>query len=94
LIFAALAAGKPILCEKQMMPAPQDCTEIIAAETNRGARLIQIGHNRRFDPAYWERRDTWRSAGIGEAITFHGFHRHVLAPPWFYSNLAMTNSAV
>jgi myo-inositol 2-dehydrogenase / D-chiro-inositol 1-dehydrogenase len=94
LILAALAAGKPVLCEKPMAPTPQDCIEIIAAEVKRGKQLIQIGYNRRFDPAYWEMRDTWKTAGLGEAIMFHGFHRNVSAPPWFDSNMAVTNSAV
>lgn len=94
LILACLAVGKPVLCEKPMAPTPQDCIEIIDAEVKRGTRLIQIGYNRRFDPAYWEMRDIWKTAGLGEAVMFHGFHRNVSAPPWFDSNMAVTNSAV
>ena len=94
LILASLAAGKPVLCEKPMAPTPLDCADIIAAEVNRGKQLIQIGYNRRFDPAYWEMRDTWKTAGLGDAVMFHGFHRNVSAPPWFDSNMAITNSAV
>ena len=94
LILAAIAVGKPVLCEKPMAPTPQDCIEIIEAEVRRGARLIQIGYNRRFDPAYWEMRDLWKNGGLGEAVIFHGFHRNVSAPPWFDSNMAVTNSAV
>jgi myo-inositol 2-dehydrogenase/D-chiro-inositol 1-dehydrogenase len=94
LIFASLAAGKPILCEKPMAPTPHDCIEIIANEVKRGTQLIQIGYNRRFDPAYLEMRDTWKTAGLGDAVIFHGFHRNVSAPAWFDSNMALTNSAV
>ncbi len=83
LILASLAVGKPVLCEKPMAPTPQDCTEIIAAEQKLGKRLIQIGYNRRFDPAYWEMRDHWKNGGLGEAVIFHGYHRNVSAPPWF-----------
>ena len=81
LIFASLAAGKPVLCEKPRAPTSHDCTEIIAAESKCGKQLIQIGYNRRFDPAYGEMRDTRKNAGLGEAIMFHGFHRNVSARP-------------
>lgn len=94
LILLALSQGKPILCEKPMAPTPGDCIEIVAAESRLGRRLVQIGYNRRFDPAYWEMRHTWKSAGLGDAVMFHGFHRNVSAPPWFDSNMAVTNSAV
>ena len=94
LILASLAAGKPVLCEKPMAPTPRDCVDIVAAEAGRGRRLIQIGYNRRFDPAYWEMREAWKTGGLGEAVMFHGFHRNVSAPPWFDSNMAVTNSAV
>jgi myo-inositol 2-dehydrogenase/D-chiro-inositol 1-dehydrogenase len=94
LIRACLTAGKPVLCEKPMAPTPAECVEIIAAEVGGGKRLIQIGYNRRYDPAYWEMRDAWRTAGLGEAVMFHSFHRNVSAPPWFDSNMAVTNSAV
>lgn len=94
LILASLAVGKPVLCEKPMAPTPQDCTEIIAAEQKLGKRLIQIGYNRRFDPAYWEMRDHWKNGGLGEAVIFHGYHRNVSAPPWFDSIMAVTNAAV
>lgn len=52
LIFAALAAAKPILYEKPMAPPPQNSTGTISVEVKRGKPLIQIGYNRRFDPAY------------------------------------------
>lgn len=94
LILACLAAGKPVLCEKPMAPGPGDCADIVAAEVKRGRRLIQIGYNRRFDPAYWELRDAWKTGDLGEAVMFHGFHRNVTAPPWFDANMAITNSAV
>lgn len=94
LILAALAAGKPVLCEKPMAPALADCAAIIAAEVSHGRRLVQIGYNRRFDPAYLEMKSRWKTAGLGEAVMFHGFHRNVSAPPWFDSNMTISNSAV
>lgn len=94
LILASLAAGKPVLCEKPMASTPQECAAIIEAESKGGRRLIQIGYNRRFDPAYTEMRDTWKSAGLGDAVMFHSIHRNVVAPPWFDSIMAVTNAAV
>ena len=62
-IVAAAATGKPIFCEK---PVSLDLAEVdrgIAA-VDRGRGALQVGFNRRFDPAHRSVRDAV-SAGDG-----------------------------
>jgi myo-inositol 2-dehydrogenase/D-chiro-inositol 1-dehydrogenase len=92
--LAGLAAGKPVLCEKPLAPTPAECLEVIAAETKRGRRLVQIGYMRRFDPSYVEMKDGLTSGRLGSALMFHCIHRNVAAPSWFDSKMAVSNSAV
>lgn len=94
LTLACIEAGKPVLCEKPLAPSAAECLEIIAAEVKRGARLVQVGYMRRFDPAYAEMKDTLRSGRLGRPLFFHCVHRNLSAPPWFDSKMAISNSAV
>jgi myo-inositol 2-dehydrogenase/D-chiro-inositol 1-dehydrogenase len=93
LTLAALAEGKPVLCEKPLAPAAAECRKVIAAETARGRRLVQTGFMRRFDPAYGEMKAALDAGRIGPALIFHCFHRNVAAPDWFDGRMAITNSA-
>src|SRR5690349_18343217 len=88
LTLAAIAAGKPVLCEKPLAPTPAECLEVLAAETKAGRRLVQIGYMRRFDPSYVEMKAGLASGRLGSALMFHCIHRNVAAPSWFDSKMA------
>ncbi len=45
----ALAAGKHVLVEKPFGVTVEEC-EALAAQVAGGGRVLQVGHNRRFDP--------------------------------------------
>jgi myo-inositol 2-dehydrogenase/D-chiro-inositol 1-dehydrogenase len=94
LTLAAIAAGKPVLCEKPLAPTPAECLEVLAAEAKGGRRLVQIGYMRRFDPSYAEMKAGLASGRLGAALMFHCIHRNVAAPSWFDSKMAVSNSAV
>jgi myo-inositol 2-dehydrogenase/D-chiro-inositol 1-dehydrogenase len=94
LTLAAIAAGKPVLCEKPLAPTPAECLDVLAAETKAGKRLVQIGYMRRFDPSYVEMKAGLKSGRLGGALMFHCIHRNVAAPSWFDSRMAVSNSAV
>ena len=94
LTLACIAAGKPVLCEKPLAPTSGECLDIIAAETRRGQRLVQVGYMRRFDPAYVEMKAALQSGRLGRPLFFHCVHRNLSAPPWFNSKMAISNSAV
>jgi myo-inositol 2-dehydrogenase / D-chiro-inositol 1-dehydrogenase len=93
LTLAALAARKPVLCEKPLSQSSVECPDVIAAEVKAGRRLVQIGFMRRFDPAYVEMKAALQSGVIGPALMMHNFHRNVSAPAWFTGQMAITNSA-
>jgi myo-inositol 2-dehydrogenase/D-chiro-inositol 1-dehydrogenase len=93
LTLAAVAMGKPVLCEKPLAPTSAECLKVIEAETRGGRRLVQVGFMRRFDPAYTEMKAIVQSGTVGRPLMFHCFHRNVSAPPWFDGQMAITNSA-
>lgn len=93
LTLAAIAAGKPVLCEKPLAPTTAECLEVIAAETRSGRRSVQLGFMRRFDPSYAEMKAALTGGLLGRATMMHNFHRNVEAPANFTGTMAITNSA-
>jgi myo-inositol 2-dehydrogenase/D-chiro-inositol 1-dehydrogenase len=93
LTLAAVAARKPVLCEKPLSQSSAECLDVIAAEVKGGKRLVQIGFMRRFDPAYVEMKQALEAGMIGPALMMHNFHRNVSAPSFFTGQMAITNSA-
>lgn len=93
LTLAAIAAGKPTLCEKPLAPTSKECLQVIEAEVKAGKRLVQTGFMRRFDPAYVEMKAIAAKGDIGKPLIFHCVHRNVSSPDWFTSEMAITNSA-
>jgi Predicted dehydrogenases and related proteins len=94
LVLACIAARKPVLCEKPLAPTVAECLEVVAAESEVGRRLVQIGYMRRFDPSYVEMKSSMRSGRLGAPLMFHCVHRNVSAPAWFDSKMAVSNSAI
>jgi myo-inositol 2-dehydrogenase / D-chiro-inositol 1-dehydrogenase len=94
LALACIAARKPVLCEKPLAPTVAGCLEVVAAESELGRRLVQIGYMRRFDPAYVEMKSGVLSGRLRAHLMFHCLHRNVSAPSWFDSKMAVGNSAV
>ena len=93
LTIAAIAAGKPVLCEKPLAPSSRDCLDVVAAEVKGGKQLVQVGFMRRFDPSYLAMKAKWKSGALGKPLMFHCVHRNVSAPEWFTSDMAIANSA-
>lgn len=50
----AIKCGKYIFCEKPLSASAEGAKKVVDAEIAGGKRLIQMGFNRRFDPAYEE----------------------------------------
>ena len=92
LSLAAIAAGKPVLCEKPLAPTVAACRQVIDAEVRAGRRFVQVGFMRRFDPAYTEMKAALDGGELGRAIMMHNFHRNVEAPANFTGQMAITNS--
>ncbi len=94
LTLAAIAAGKPVLCEKPLAPTSPEGIKVVKAELKAGRRFAQIGFMRRFDPGYAAMRESLRTGRIGPALMMHNFHRNVESPGvWFTGGMAISGSA-
>jgi myo-inositol 2-dehydrogenase/D-chiro-inositol 1-dehydrogenase len=93
LTLACIAAGKPVLCEKPLSQDVNECLAVLAAEEKHGARLVQIGFMRRFDPSYTEIKSLLTRGDLGKALIFHCFHRNVAPAYDFRPEMAICNSA-
>ena len=56
----AIAAGKPVFCEKPLATTKADCAEIVRIEQAAGRNLVQVGFMRR------HRLDEGAARGIGQ----------------------------
>ena len=83
LTLAAIAAGKPVLCEKPLATDSGECLEIIDSEIRSGRQLVSLGFMRRFDPPYSEMKTALADGKLGRAIMMHNLHRNVQAPSHF-----------
>lgn len=93
LTLACIAAGKPVLCEKPLSQEVKECLAVLGAEEKRGARLVQVGFMRRFDPSYAEIKALLMRGELGKALMFHCFHRNVAPAYDFRAEMAICNSA-
>jgi myo-inositol 2-dehydrogenase / D-chiro-inositol 1-dehydrogenase len=93
-VLAAIAAGKPVFCEKPLATAREDCERVLAAETAAGRRLVQVGFMRRYDEAYRTLRAAVHSRSIGAPLLAHMAHRNPAVPPTVTSEAAINDSAV
>ena len=63
--LAAFAAGKHVMCEKPLGLTVGECDEIIAASTAAG-RVLQVGHEMRFQRLYQQMKSMIERDVIGE----------------------------
>ena len=100
LALAAVAAGKPVLCEKPLAPTVAECITVVQAELDalRDGRIerpvVTLGFMRRFDPGYVQLRETLRSGAIGVPVLVHHVSRGVSSGPGATSESSVTGSSV
>jgi myo-inositol 2-dehydrogenase/D-chiro-inositol 1-dehydrogenase len=91
---AALAAGKPVLCEKPLAPSVAGARRVLDAAAAHPAILLGVGFNRRFDPAYLELKGIVDRGEIGAPLVVHCAHRNPDVPDAFDAAFAITDSLV
>jgi myo-inositol 2-dehydrogenase / D-chiro-inositol 1-dehydrogenase len=74
-VLACLEAGKAVLCEKPLAPSAAACYRIVQAEVRIGKHLVQVGYNRRFDPAYAALKAALDERIAGYPLLLHCAHR-------------------
>ena len=93
-VLAAIAAGKPVFCEKPLAPSSAACQRIMDAEIAAGRRLIQVGFMRRYDAGYRAMKAALDDGGLGAPLLMHCAHRNPSVPPYFTTEMTISDSAV
>ncbi|MFC8429436.1 Gfo/Idh/MocA family protein [Streptomyces sp. NPDC057253] len=93
-VLNAIAAGKPVFCEKPLATTAEDCLRIVEAEQARGSRLVQVGFMRRYDTGYRQMKQVIDSGRIGEPLIVHCAHRNPTVPESYTSAMAALDTAV
>jgi myo-inositol 2-dehydrogenase/D-chiro-inositol 1-dehydrogenase len=94
-VRAAIAAGKPVFCEKPLAPTSDACLRIMDAEMAAGRRLVQVGFMRRYDAGYLAMKATLDDGSIGAPLLMHCAHRNPSVPPYgFTTEMIISDSGV
>jgi myo-inositol 2-dehydrogenase / D-chiro-inositol 1-dehydrogenase len=93
-VLAAIAAGKPVFCEKPLATTQDACRRILAAETAAGRRLVQVGYMRRYDAWYRALRAVVQGGSIGLPLLMHCTHRNPGVPPHYVAEMMVSDTAV
>lgn len=93
-VMAAIAAGKPVFCEKPLATTQEACLRILDAEMKFGRRLVQVGFMRRYDPAYRAMKEAIASGAIGAPLMMHASHRNPDVPSHYTADMAINDTAV
>jgi myo-inositol 2-dehydrogenase/D-chiro-inositol 1-dehydrogenase len=93
-VLAAIAAGKPVFCEKPLATTQEACRRILAAETAAGRRLVQVGYMRRYDAAYRALREAVHGGSLGLPLLMHCTHRNPSVPGHYGGDSMINDTAV
>jgi myo-inositol 2-dehydrogenase/D-chiro-inositol 1-dehydrogenase len=93
-VLAAVAAGKPVFCEKPLATTQEACRRIVEAEVAAGRRLVQVGFNRRYDPAHRALKQAVDGGAIGAPLLVHCAHRNASVPPHYTREMSIADTAI
>src|SRR3954454_9643773 len=93
-VLAAIAAGKPVFCEKPLALTQEACGRIVEAEVAAGRRLVQVGFNRRYDPAHRALKQAVDGGAIGAPLLVHCAHRNASVPPHYTHDMSIADTTI
>ena len=93
-VLAAIAADKPVFCEKPLATTQEACLRILDAENRLGHRVVQVGYMRRYDDAFRAMKAVVDSGEIGAPLIMHNTHRNPQVPGHYTREMAITDTAV
>jgi myo-inositol 2-dehydrogenase/D-chiro-inositol 1-dehydrogenase len=93
-VVAAIAAGKPVFCEKPLATTESACRNIMKEEVAAGRRLVQVGFMRRYDAAYRALKQTVTDGVIGAPLIYYSGHRNPSVPSHYTKDMAIVDTAV
>lgn len=85
-LLAAIAAGKPVFCEKPLVTSEEAALKVIDAEVAHGKKLVQLGLMRRFDADYRRLKAVIDSGTLGPILMYHSTHRNASVPAGLYTS--------
>ncbi|NUS23156.1 MAG: Gfo/Idh/MocA family oxidoreductase [Streptomyces sp.] len=91
-LLAALERDLPVLCEKPLTPDAASALRVLEAERNRGRRRIQVGFMRRYDLEYARLKGLLNTGQLGRPLMLHNRHRNAASPPFFTSEMLISDS--
>ncbi|NSY40417.1 Gfo/Idh/MocA family protein [Leisingera sp. ANG59] len=92
-VLAAIAAGKPVFCEKPLATTAEGAKRIVDAEALGGKRLVQVGFMRRFDQGYNMLKRTMEEE-LGTPLMIHSAHRNPAVPEQYVTPMAIHDTFI
>ena len=92
-VLAAIAAGKPVFCEKPLATTADGAKRIVDAEAAFGRRLVQVGFMRRYDAGYVALKAAVDNL-IGAPIMVHAAHRNPTVPEQYVTPMAIHDTLI
>lgn len=93
-VLEAIAAGKPVFCEKPLATTAQECKDIVDAEMAGGKKLVQVGFMRRYDKGYLQLKEILDSGAAGAPLMLHCAHRAAGVDESYDTSMAVTDTAI
>ena len=93
-VLEAIAARKPVFCEKPLALNARDAYTVVQAEHDAGVKLVTVGFMRRFDPELSAMQLSVASGEVGRVSVANCKHRNVRASPATDDSRAIDESAV
>lgn len=92
-VLAAIAAGKPVFCEKPLATTAEGARRIVDAEVRHGKRLVQVGFMRRYDAGYLALKAAVEQK-TGAPILVHAAHRNPAVPDAYVTPMAIHDTLI
>lgn len=92
-VLAAIAAGKPVFCEKPLATTADGARRIVEAEVAFGKRLVQVGFMRRYDAGYLALKEAVEQH-TGAPILVHAAHRNPAVPEAYTTPMAIHDTMI
>lgn len=93
-VLQAIAAGKPVFCEKPLATTAEDCKKIVDSEIAAGKKLVQVGFMRRYDKGYLQIKSAIDSSALGKPLLLHCTHRNANVDTSYTTDMAVSDTAI
>jgi len=93
-VLEAIAAGKPVFCEKPLATTAEGCKNIVKAEIAAGKQLVQVGFMRRYDKGYKQLKELMEQKAYGEPLMLRCTHRNPAVDESYDTSMAVTDTAI